>query len=235
MKLVRCISSVLSVAIAATGAGCSHKESTRVMDPGRASAPEILEAHLVTDRAALQSAVGLATTSPVVTRALREAPNPRLNRFYQYALRAEGKMSDGSRVGVTVLPHIVDFDSTHAVFVTLLERDGRQIADVSELIIGREPTSLEPGFHPIPIGDRVGWIRGDESYLAGIDGTVKLSPQKRSWQKFVECLLDNAQSGCAAGGGLGGAIAPEVPYSRAIGCAIGVALVAIGCGMSYLR
>jgi len=234
MKLVRCVAFVLPVAIAA-GAGCSRRESTRVVDPAPGSAPEILEAHLVTDRTALEGAVRLASGSPVVTRALREAPNPRLNRCYQYALRAEGKMSDGSRVGVTILPHIVDFDSTHAVFVSLLERDGRQVADVSELILGREPTSLEPGFHPIPIGDRVGWIRGDGSYLVGGDGVVRLSPQKRSWQKFVECLMDNAQNGCAAGSGLGGAIAPEVPYVRAVGCAVGVALVAIGCGMSYLR
>jgi len=235
MKLFRYAAFVMPLAIALS-AGCSRKESSRVMSPEPAPGPgpEILEAHWVTDRAALSTAIRLASANPGVVRALGEAPDPRLTRVDRFAIRAEGLVNDGSRVAITVLPHIADLDSTHAVFVTLIERDGRQVAEVSELILGRDPTSLEPGFAPMQVGDRIGWFRGDEAYLVGSGGVAKLASTKLKYDKFVQCLLNNSNNGCSTGASIAAVIAPEVPYSRAIGCGIGVAVVAIGCGLMYL-
>lgn len=233
MKVLRCAAFFLPLAIA-LGAGCSRKESSRVMSPTPAPGPEVLEAHWVVDPREMESAVRQASANPAVARALREAPDPRLTRLDQYAIRAEGTLNDGSHVHITVLPHIADLDSTHAVFVTLLERGGRQVAEVSELILGRDPSSLEPGFVPIQIGDRMGWFRGDEAYLVGSGGVAKLSATKRFYDKFLQCMLSNANNGCSAGASIGAVIAPEVPLARAIGCGFGVAVVAIGCGLMYL-
>jgi len=233
MKLLRYAAFVMPLAIAVS-AGCSRKESSRVLSPEPAPASEVEEAHWVTDRTALSAAIGEASANPGVVRAMREAPNPRLTRVDRYAIRAEGTVNDGTHVQITVLPHIADFDSTHAVFVTLIERDGRQVAEVSELILGRDPTSLETGFVPMQVGDRIGWFRGDEAYLVGSGGVAKLASQRRVYDKFIQCLLDNANNGCSTGASIGAVIAPEVPYSRAIGCGIGVAIVAIGCGLMYL-
>jgi len=233
MKLFRYAAFAMPLAIALS-AGCSRKESSRVVNPEPTPGPEVQEAHWVTDRAALSTAIRQAAANPGVVQALREAPNPRLLRVDRYAIRAEGTVNDGSHVQITVLPHIADLDSTHAVFVTLIERDGRQVAEVSELILGRDPTSLETGFVPMQVGDRVGWFRGDEAYLVGSGGVAKLAAQRRVYDKFIQCLLNNANNGCSTGASIGAIIAPEVPYSRAIGCGIGVAVVAIGCGLMYL-
>ena len=233
MKVLRCAAFFMPLAIA-LAAGCSRKESSRVLSPDPAPGPEVLEAHWVTDRAALATAIRQASANPGVVRSLREAPNPRLTRLDQYAICAEGTVNDGSHVQVTVLPHIADLDSTHAVFVTLIERDGRQVAEVSEIILGRDPTSLETGFVPMQIGDRIGWFRGDEAYAVGSGGVAKLASQRRKYDKFIQCMLSNANNGCSTGASIAAVIAPEVPYSRAIGCGIGVAVIAIGCGLMYL-
>src|SRR5437867_4151893 len=227
MKVLRCIAIVLLLAMAAVG--CGRKESTRVVAPPPSQEIQVVEAHWVFERNALAGAIELAASSPLVRRAVVETPSPRLTPVYGYAVRAEGTVSGGVQVGATILPYIVDGDSTHAVFISLLERDGKQQAEASELILGREPTSLETGFTPMRIGDRIGWVKGGNSYVAGADGLPRPAPQKFKWMKFVACLLAGASDGCSVGSQIGRSVAPGVPYAGAVGCAVGVALVAVGC------
>ena len=228
MKVLRCFAIVLLLVLAA--AGCGRKESARVVAPPPPG-PEIqvVEAHWVFERSALHGAIELAASSPLVRRAIVESPSPRLTPVYGYAVRAEGTVSGGSQIGATILPYIVDGDSTHAVFISLLERDGKQQAEAGELILGREPTSLETGFTPMRIGDRIGWFKGGNSYVAGADGLPRLSQQKFKWMKFVQCLIGGAGGACSAGSEVGRGVAPGVPYAGAVGCAVGVALLAVGC------
>jgi hypothetical protein len=228
MKVLRCIAIVLPIVMVA--AGCGRKESTRVVAPPPPSPePQVVEARWVMERDALEGAIQLAAASPLVRRVIASTPNVRLTPVFRYALRAEGKLSGGVRVGATILPYIVDNDSTHAVFVSLLDRDGKEQAEACELILGREPTALETGFRPLRIGDQIGWIKGGSSYAQGADGQPHLSLEKFHWMKFVECVLDGAGEACSAGASIADVVAPGVPYARAIGCGGGVALLAIGC------
>ena len=233
MKVLRCIAVVLPLVMVA--AGCGRRESSRVVAPPPASQePQIVEAHWVFERDALDGAVQLAAASPLIRRAIAGVPHPRLTPVYGYAVRAEGKTSGGSQIGATILPYIVDGDSTHAVFISLLERDGKQQAEAGELILGREPTSLETGFVPMRIGDGIGFFKGGNSYVAGADGLPRLSPQRFKWMKFVQCFLGGAGAACSTGADIGRAIAPGVPYSSAIGCGIGVGLLAAGCAAASM-
>lgn len=232
MNVLRCIAIVLLLAMAA--AGCGRKESTRVVAPPPSQETQVVEAHWVFERSALRRAIELAASSPLVRRAVVETPSPRLTPVTGYAVRVEGTVSGGVQVGATILPYIVDGDSTHAVFISLLERDGKQQAEASELILGREPTSLETGFTPMRIGDRIGFIKGGNSYIAGADGRPRLAPEKFKWSKFVSCFLGGAGQGCSTGADIGRTVAPGAPYAAAIGCAVGVALVAAGCAFASM-
>ena len=232
MKVLRCIAVVLPIVMVA--AGCGRKESTRVVAPPPSQEIQVVEAHWVFERNALAGAIELAASSPLVRRAIVESPSPRLTPVYGYAVRVEGTVSGGVPVGATILPYIVDGDSTHAVFISLLERDGKQQAEASELILGREPTSLETGFTPMRIGDRIGWVKGGNSYVAGADGLPRMASEKFKWMKFVQCLLGGASAACSTGAEIGRAIAPGVPYSSAVGCGVGVALLAAGCAASSM-
>lgn len=226
MKVLRCIAVVLPIVMVA--AGCGRKESTRVVAPPPSSLEvEIVEAHWVTG-AALQDAIELAAASPLVRQAIAVS-HPRLSPVHGYAVRAVGTVSGGSQVGATILPYMVDNDSTHAVFFSLLERDGKQQAESGELILGREPTALETGFTPVRIGDRIGWIKEGNAYVAGADGLPHLSPQKFRLNKFITCLVGGASAACEAGAAVGRGVAPGVPYAGAVGCGVGVAALAAGC------
>jgi len=235
MRVVRFIAMVLPIVIAA--AGCSKEDEKRVSapEPPDAAVPEVLEAQWITDPRALGSAVQAAAGNPLVQRAVVEAPHPRLTPMPEYALRAVGSAADGSRVGVTMLPYMVDQDSTHAVFISLLERDGRQLAEFSELIFGRAPTSLETGFSSIMIGNRVGWFRGGSTYLVGSDGSTKLSSGRFNWEKWTKCFMENAPAGCTAGRDIADDIAPGIPSAGVIGCSAGTVIVAIGCAIGFFR
>jgi hypothetical protein len=228
MKVLRCIAIVLPIVMVA--AGCGRKESTRVVAPPTSTEdPQILEAHWVTERGALSGAVQLAASSPLVQRAVVGSGNVRLTPVFRYAVRAEGTEKGGVRIGATVLPYILDSDSTHAVFISLLERDGKQLAEAQELILGREPTALETGFTPLRLGDRIGWLRNGSTYALDVDGRPRLSPEKFNWPKFITCFLGGAEDACNAGSSIAQAIAPGFPYSAQIGCGVGVALHAVGC------
>ena len=230
MSHIRWIASILL--LAALAVGCERKEG-RVTAPAPPEKPETVEAHWVWDQE-LEAAVQGAAASPLVQRAIAEVPNPRLTPRWDLAVRAIGTMSDGSHVGVTILPYVVDQDLTHALFISYLEGDGRRLAEPSELILGREPTSLETGFQAIRIGDRVGWIKGGQVYKWGAASGIQPVVEKPKWTNFVDCLMQGAEQGCATGAAIAQSVAPGVPRASAIGCAAGVAVVAVGCAIEHL-
>jgi hypothetical protein len=232
MKFVRCFAIVLPIVLAA--AGCERRESTRIVDPPPEPRPEVVEAHWVTDKDALDGAVRDAAASPLVQLAVRSSTHPRLTPLHHLAVRAVGRLNSGMRVGVTILPYMVDNDSTHATFVSLIEGDGARIADVGELIVGRAPTSLETDFRPVDLGGKIGWMKGVSAYAGSGDGKLQRSPEKRRWAKFIECVLEGAFAACSAGADLADDIAPGVPRARAIGCGIGVAGLVLGCAIQHL-
>lgn len=232
MKHIRCIAIVLPIAFAVLG--CGRSGSTRVVDPSPEPRPKVVEAHWITDEDALESAVRQAAASPLVRHAIAASPSPRLTPLHRLAVRAVGTVSDGSRVGVTILPYMVDDDSTHATFVSLIDGGGIQVADVGELIAGRQPTALETGFHAVDLGGRIGWVKGVSAYSAAADGALH-SIERRNWAKFAECLIEGAPTACASGADIADSIAPGVPRARAIGCGVGVAVLATTCAMQHLH
>ena len=245
MKFARSCAVLLPIAL--TILGCERRDTGRVVNPPPEVAPiaalTIVDSRWVTDETALAAEVARASGNPLIQRALSESPHPRLTKYFDYSVRLEGTVSDGSRIGATVLPYMVDQDPTHAVFATLLERDGAQgsqISEYAELIVGRGPTALETGFREINLGGRIGWIKTSGGYLAagsigaGWDGTAN-SPARRQWIRFMECWLERAGQGCAIGAEIGRMIAPTVPHSSAIGCGVGVLAVGGACALQYLR
>jgi len=233
MKFVRCIAIVPLLALAATG--CERRGSTRVVDPPPDPRPAVVEAHWVTEKEGLGSAVRLAAASPLVRRAFITSPHPRLTPMHRFAVRAVGTVDGGSAVGVTILPYMVDDDSTHAAFISLIDGDGVQVAEFGELIFGREPTSLEAGFHAVRIENQIAWVKSGEAFLSAADGPVHLSPERRNWLKFAECFFDRGPAYCQAGADIGQIVAPGVPHARAVGCAVGTAIAGISCAAEHLR
>lgn len=237
MKLVRCFTIIPLLALAATG--CDRRGSTRVVDPPPEAGPVVVEAHWVTDKEALGSAVRLAAASPLVRRAFVTSPHPRLTPMHRFAVRAVGTVddgsADGSAVGVTMLPYMVDDDSTHAAFISLIDGESAQVAEFSELIFGREPTSLETGFREVRIENRIAWVKSGEAILAAADGSIHPSPQRRNWLKFAECFFDRGPGYCKAGSDMAQIVAPGVPQARAVGCAVGTAVAGISCAAEHLR
>jgi hypothetical protein len=231
MKHVRRIAIVLPLVVLALG--CERKGG-RVAGPEPPRSPEVTEARWVWGDE-LGTAIQMAVASPLVSRAIEEAPNPRVTARWDLAVRSVSTMSDGSRVIVTMLPYIVDQDPTHALFISYLEAGGRQLAEPSELILGREPTVLETGFRPVSIGDRIGWLKTGFQYKATASGIIRLSPEKRDWVKFADCFFDRAPQYCSAGAQIASAVAPAAPYASAVGCGVGVAAAAGACGWLYLR
>jgi hypothetical protein len=235
MKLVRCFAIIPLLALAVTG--CERSRSTRVVDPPPDPEPAVVEAHWVTEKEGLASAVRLAAASPLVRRAFITSPHPRLTAMHRYAIRAVATMEDGAGVGVTILPYMVDEDSTHAALISLIDGKGVQVAEFAELIFGREPTSLEMGFISVRIEDQIAWVKSGHSFLAtadGADGVVQLSPERRNWVKFAQCFFERAPGACSAGADIAGTIAPNVPYARAVGCAAGTAIAAGACAGQHL-
>ena len=189
----------------------------------------------MTDKDALEREVRSAAASPLVQHALVSSDHPRLTPVHHLAVRAVGRLADGSPVGVTILPYVVDGDVTHATFISLIDGGAAKVADVGELIVGREPTPLETGFLPVNLGSRIGWVKGVSAYRAAPGGEAsRLSPAKWKWAKFVQCFFEEAPGACAAGKSIGETVAPGVPRAGAIGCGIGVAGAAVGCAAEHL-
>lgn len=228
MKTVRFVAFVLPLALFALG--CErHQGSTRVTDPAPSvAAPRVLEAHWVWDKG-LTDALQSAAVSPLVRRAIAESPYPGAKPVWDKAVRAEGRVTGDLEVGVTILPYSVENDPTHAFFVSLYERDGEQVAEPAELIVGRRPTVAETGFEPVWQGDRYAYVKTGAPYVVTSSGTIRLSPERRNWQKFFKCFAEKGPEYCATGAALGQQIAPAYAYSGAIGCGVGVGLAALEC------
>lgn len=240
MKFVRCFAIVLPIAFAIFG--CDRGSPTRVVAPNPPAPIEVAEAHWVTDKAALDGAVRQAAASPLVARAIRLVPEPRLTPFFQSALRAVGRTSDGTQVGVTILPYMVGDDSTHATFLSYIEGGGNQVVDIGELIAGRKPTPSETGFYPTEFLGQLVWVKdgGAPDGLAEAGrqeraGRPHLSPERINWSRFSRCFFEGAPNACISGSQAADAIAPEIPKIRVIGCAVGVAGLAIACASDALK
>jgi len=231
MKFVRCFAIVLPIAFAVFG--CDRRASTRVVEPPPPPPPskfEVVEAHWDDTPGAIDA----AARSPLLRRALVQSPHPRLTEMRRLAVRDVGRLSDGSTIEATILPYMVDQDSTHAVFVSILERGDVRVAEYAELILGREPTSLETGFTPIQIGNAIAWTKTGSSFSANGSGTITEVLRALNWTKFFDCAVVAAPAGCAAGAGIAGEIAPGVPQARAIGCGVGAAVGIATCAAQHL-
>ncbi len=230
MKFVRCFAIVLPIAFAVFG--CDRGAPTRLVEPPppAPSKLEVVEAHWDDGAASIDA----AAQSPLVRSTLQQSPHPRLTEMRRLAVRSVGTLTDGSTVQATILPYMVDQDRTHAVFVSLLKRGDAQVAEYSELILGREPTSLESGFEPVQIGNAIAWTKSGTSFLAGADGSIAEVPRARQWMKFVDCAITSAPAGCAAGAQIADQIAPGVPSAQRIGCGVGAAIAIAGCAAQHL-
>ena len=133
MKVVRLVSLVLPLALAASG--CDHKQ-TRVADVEAPRQPEVLEAHWVKGPE-LVRAVQDAAATPLVKRAIAENVDPRLTPMWNRAVRSEGRLLDGRLVSVTILPYMVDQDPTHARFISYIDDGMTPYAEPSDLIGAR--------------------------------------------------------------------------------------------------
>ena len=227
MKVVRLVSLALPLAIAASG--CEHK-SARVADVEAPRPPEVLEAHWVTGPE-LDRAVQEAATMPLVKRAISENVDPRLTPMWDRAVRSEGRLLDGRRVSVTILPYMVDQDPTHARFISYIDDGQTPYAEPSDLIKGREPTALEAGYVPVDLGGVIGYVNVGAHYKLAPSGAILRGDARINWSKFIKCFMDNATGYCATGRAIADEIAPTVPWAGAAGCGVGLALAALGCAV----
>ena len=242
MKIVRLAAATILLGLLALG--CAREERSRIAAPGPATATKpgtrVLEARW-SEGTELARAVSMASSNPLVQRAFLESGDPRLHLEPRYAIQATGVTSEGSRVRVTLLPYAREDDPRFAMLTTLIERDGRTLAQVADLIVGREPTSLEPGFEPVATGDGIVWVRGGAEYLvddedtgaAGAAAGAGGAAERRRFNKeaFLRCWGSQAPTLCAAGVQTCSAIAPQFPYCQALGCGAGMAVAAIYCGV----
>lgn len=214
---------------------CSREGERRIVAPDPLpDPPAVTGARWVWEPRALAGAVQSAGRSPLVQRALSQAPLGRLRPRFDLAVRAVGEDAAGGSVGLTVLPYAVEGDPTHAAFVCLAEGLGQQAAEFAEMIVGRDPRPDETGFHSVVWGDRIVWIRSDDA-VASSSGIAHRSPEKRQWTKLFDCLATRMPTGCAAGSAISQEIAPGSPHAAAIGCGIGAAAGAASCAVDFIR
>jgi len=227
MNVVRLVSLALPLALAATG--CEQK-SAHVADVAAPRAPEVTEAHWVTGPD-LDRAVQEAAAMPLVKRAIAENVDPRLTPMWNRAVKSEGRLLDGRKVSVTILPYMVDQDPTHARFISYIDDGMAPYAEPSDLIKGREPTSLETGYTPVDLGGVIGYVNVGVHYKLAPSGAILRSDARLKWSKFIKCFMDTAPGYCATGRAIAEEIAPTVPWAGAAGCGVGLALASLGCGI----
>src|SRR5262249_53258948 len=150
------------VPLALAASGCEQK-SAHVADVAAPRPPEVLEAHWVSGPE-LDRDVQDAATMPLVRRAIAENVDPRLTPMWDRAVRAEGRLLDGRKVAVTILPYMVDQDPTHARFISYIDDGMTPYAEPSDLIKGREPTSLETGYAAVDLGGAIGYVKVGAHY-----------------------------------------------------------------------
>ena len=230
------LSIVVLLPLALLAGACSKREAGRIAapDPLGAVAPAVAEAHWVWDRDALHAAVNQAAVSPLVQSALSEAPVAGLTPCFDLAVRVAATTGDGSSYFVTFLPYMFGNDSTHAMIVSVIEGLGVRMAEPAEVILGRDPTSLESGFTPYAWGARTIWVKSGASWVVKA-GEIALAPERRRWREFFDCLATRMPAGCAAGAAIGGTIGgPAAPHAAAIGCGVGAAVGAASCALDLL-
>jgi len=223
---------VLAAALVAIGAtGCVGRKEAGPATPGGAASEEtrVTSAHWVWDRAALGTAVASASSSPLVQRALRDAPDATLPIVSERVVRAEGTFEGGGAAAVTILPYASSEDRTRATIVALLSGDEGDLAERSELIVGRAPFADESGFEPVVIGGRTIWFRTDATYSLTGDGVAQAVGAISKKRSFVDCFLQNYRAFADAGAKIATEDAPDVPWAGAVGAGAGMAAAAIYC------
>jgi hypothetical protein len=138
---------------------------------------------------------------------------------------------------VTLLPYPAGGDPTRAAIVAWMERDGQQVAQVSEMISGRTPGPSEADFEPTFIGGHRLWFRDRGTYSLSAAGGIHRAPQRTLNKEFMKCWLEHAVNIClgAANGCVQNAPPGEVPICVAIGCAVGAAVAAGQCAFGWFQ
>jgi hypothetical protein len=126
---------------------------------------------------------------------------------------------------------MVDQDPTHARFISYIDDGMTPYAEPSDLIKGREPTSLETGYTPVDLGGVIGYVNVGVHYKLAPSGAILRSDARLKWSKFIKCFMDTAPGYCATGRAIAEEIAPTVPWAGAAGCGVGLALASLGCGI----
>jgi hypothetical protein len=223
--------------------GCSREEPKRVAAPdpfaGSNPEPEAVEARWV-EGPDLTRAISVASSHPLVERALADAAGPRLRFLARSAVQAVGTMAGGEAVRVTLLPYVTDEDPTFATYITLVQRTGRAIAIPWDWIEGRTPTSLETGFEPVDLSGRNGWVRQHEGFALAAGRSPHQAAERFKFPVFARCVEQHAPSMCAAGAAVGGSIGSAdgpggAAAGTAIGCGVGAAMAVIGCGFEAAK
>jgi len=248
MRVARFAAVTAAALLVLLALGCARGERRRVAGPDPpgvpAQEPGVLEARWV-EGADLARAISAAASNPLVQRAYLETGDPRLRLESRFAIQAVGLAADGSRVRATVLPYARDDDPRYASITALIERDGKTLAQVTDLIVGREPTSLEEGYEPVESVAGTVWMREGAEYALEAAGSADgaavrgAGPAARSAQRrrfdrgaFTRCFATQGPALCSVGVETCRGIAPQFPYCQAVGCGAGMAVAAAYCAFS---
>jgi hypothetical protein len=168
------------------GACAEHRGPA--LGPEGAESGALVEAAWVADREAVTRAAAVARRHPLVLSLDRELDVAGLTPDESGAALLRGRMADGGRAVVTILPRIRGDDSTRALYVALSESGDRAVASSWEMIAGRDPRADEPGFDGVMWADRLVWIRtGAEVVNAAVAGGQGAG-QRWNRQKFMACV-----------------------------------------------
>ncbi|MBI4364768.1 MAG: hypothetical protein HY568_04995 [Candidatus Latescibacteria bacterium] len=219
--------------LALTITGCLRHEEKRLVNPAPPAGTarsEVAEAHWIFQGSELTQAVQAASASPLVRRALVEAPQPNLRFRSESAIAAVGLGTDGLRYRVTILPYADPADPNRATFLTLLSRDSLEMCQRSELLASPTRVSPDSGYAPITIFGRTLYLREDAAYVPANDGSARLSPERFNKQKFMACLFAGLQMVGRISDSICSGV-PDYPRCMAISNTVGTVVVAIGCGI----
>jgi hypothetical protein len=200
--------------------------------PGRIASPaatvegtKIVEAHFIRSEPELAAAAAAVARHPLFRTALSSAGAARLSATPQYTVREVATLEGGGSLEFTMLPFIVNGDSSHAFFATLARMNDRERILVSELIAGRDPKWDEVGFTAVSFQGETIWVKDGDSYAVNAGAPVRLAPERFNPMRMLQCMLETAGPMCAMGATIGSTVAPEFPaVSAAVGCAVGTAV-----------
>jgi hypothetical protein len=214
-------------------ASCARHEERALTSPApprERARVEVAEAHWIDSGLELSRAVQSASSSPLVRRALVEAPQPNLRFQAEAAIAAAGLGTDGVPYRATILPYADPDDPDRATFLTFLSSGGVEMCQRSELLASATRVSPDSGYSPVTVFGRTLYLREDAPYVPAGDGSARLSPERFNKTLFMSCFV--------AGMGLVNRISesfcsglPDYPRCMAISTGVGTAAVAIGCGI----